>query len=51
MNNVSRLAKFKIIRAKHQNRAWVSLCTASRLVLLSHFNIAKLFNDHILFQE
>ena len=26
-------------------------CTACRLVLSSHFNITKLFNDHILFQE
>ena len=24
-------------------------CTACRLVLVSHFNITKLFNDHILF--
>ena len=26
-------------------------CTAYRLVLLSHLNIAKLFNDHTLYQE
>ena len=26
-------------------------CTACKLVLLSQFNIAKIFNDHILFQE
>ena len=26
-------------------------CTAFRIVLLLHFNIAKLFTDHILFQE
>ena len=26
-------------------------CSACRLVLLSHFNITMLFNDHILFQE
>ena len=52
---VFRLAILKIIRTKHQNRAWLPLtlyhCTACKLVLLSHFNIAKLFNDHILFKE
>ena len=39
---------YKIIRKKHQNRACCHLyCTACGLVLLSHFNIANLFNDHI----
>ena len=51
-NKVSWLVIPKIIRAKHQIRTWVHLyCTACRLVLLSHFNIAKPFNDHISFQK
>ena len=46
---VSRLTISKIIESEHQNRAWHLHCTAYRLVLFSHFNITKLFNDHILF--
>ena len=47
---VSRTAILKIITTKHQNRSWLSfIFTTCRLVLLSHFNIAKLLNDHILF--
>ena len=30
---------------------WHLYCTVQRLVLLSHLNTAKLFNDYILFQE
>ena len=41
----------KIIRTEHQNRSWLSLIMYYRLVLLSHCNITKLFNGHILFQE
>ena len=40
-NKASRLAISKIM-TEHQNRA-------SRLVQLSHFNITKLFSDHIIF--
>ena len=49
---MSRLAISKIITTKHQNRAWLLLILYwCRLVLLSHFSITKLFNDHILFQK
>ena len=46
---MSRIAILKKIRTKYQNRVWLSInFTACRLVLLSHFNRAKLFNDYIL---
>ena len=54
-NEVSSLAILKIIRTKHQNRAWLSLIlycmqTSSTLTTPS-FSFSKLFNDHILFQD
>ena len=54
-NKVSSLAILKIIRTKHQNRAWLSLIlycmqTSSTLTTPS-FSFSKLFNDHILFQD
>ena len=53
-SKVSRLAILKIIRAKHQNRAWLSLILYYIHVdqFYSHaLNIAKFFTGHILFQE
>ena len=41
---MSRLAIYKMITTERQKKTWMSLyCTACRLVLLSHFNITKLF--------
>ena len=48
-SKVLRLAILKIIRTKHQNRAWLSYYTAFGLVLLLHFKMAKLFHDQTLF--
>ena len=44
------VAILKITRTKHQNKDWLLLAyTAPWVVLPSHFNIAELFNDQILF--
>ena len=45
-------AILKIIRTNIRREPDCHLyCTVSRQFLLAHFNIAKFFNDHILFQE
>ena len=49
-SKVSRLAIFKIIRTNIKTEPGCHLyCIACKLVLLSHFNMAKLFTDYLLF--
>ena len=48
-NKVSRLAISKVTKKNIRTKPGRHLyCTEYRLVLFSHFNITKLFNDHIL---
>ena len=47
-NKVSRLAIHKIISREHQNRAFLSPTLYCMYTSSTHFNITKLFRDHIL---